>query len=405
MLRRISLVLCALGFGGCTVKANITAPGIKPTQQQIDQCQELANGNFDASIDVDKRVRVFAQAVADYHKLSESMKSASKTACINIATDLGASDSWTALGDSDDAISNSNGTGACDVANARVSAIMTANTSAHFALLLAPGACYPDFTAQATCEAQCKADQTCTSGTVDTRCDPAELSVMCDQQCNAQASCEGTATTGCQCQGSCEAQCTGSCSGTCTAADGTQTQNDANCNGKCSASCTGTCSGDCKLDVAIACGASVSCKGGCTSTYTAPRCETTFTPPTCTVDADCLASCTASTIANAPCDPPHTVLFADVTVSADVAKLVTTFNANFAAILSVSEVQGKLAHDQADKLVTAGEDVVGAVAKLDAKSIACAAVAAGTSVDARLTIDTSVTATTTVHDTCVSHAN
>jgi hypothetical protein len=45
------------------------------------------------------------------------MKGDVKTACAHIASDLGASDSWSALGDGDEAISNANGTGACDVAN------------------------------------------------------------------------------------------------------------------------------------------------------------------------------------------------------------------------------------------------------------------------------------------------
>jgi hypothetical protein len=393
----------ALNFG-CNIKASITAPGVKPTVAQTQECQEFTNGNFDASVNVDSRVRVFAQGVADYHQLGASIKTNAMTACAAIATDLGASDSWTALGDTDDAVSNSNGTGACDVANAKVNAIMSANASAHFAIVQVPGACYPDFAAQTACEAQCKADATCTSGTIDTRCTPAKLTEQCDESCKAQAECEGTETVPATCQGTCEAECTGSCQGTCTASDGTQTQNDPNCQGKCSAGCNGTCKGGCTLDVAISCGASVCCKGGCTSTYTAPRCETTFTPPACTVDANCMASCAATVAAKAPCDPPHAALFADVSVSPDVAKLVTTINANFGTILTVTDAQGALAHDQADGLVTAGENVVGEVAKLDVKSIACAAVAAGTSVDSRVTIDTAVTASTTLRDTCRTHA-
>lgn len=264
-------------------------------------CPEFQVGaNFD-SASVDDRVRAFMQASANLGEVAATLKPAVMTACAGIAKDLGAQDTWSALGDSDDALGNSNGTGACDVARARAVAIMKGNVSANFALVVTRGACYPDFGAEASCEAGCKAQEQCDPGTVETRCDPAHLNVSCSGTCAAQSYCEGKVDVEATCEGSCEAECSGHCSGTCTDEGGHRTTDDANCHGKCSGHCSGSCNGRCKIDVegGIQCGSNVTCTGGCTGTYSNPRCETEFTPPSCTIDETCLAaspstSCRAS---------------------------------------------------------------------------------------------------------------
>src|SRR5215831_5556274 len=124
--------------------------GVNPDVANAAQsCQEfVAGGTVDEHLNVDASVRVFMQAAADFAALSTSVRGSLKTSCAGIATDLGASDSWTELGDSDDAISNGNGTGACDVAQTRITAVMQAHADANFALGVTRGACHPDFQAQ-----------------------------------------------------------------------------------------------------------------------------------------------------------------------------------------------------------------------------------------------------------------
>jgi len=63
------------------------------------------------------------QATADLQVAADEIKADVKTACVNMATSLGVADTWTALGDGDGSIHNGRGTGACDVASAKITAI------------------------------------------------------------------------------------------------------------------------------------------------------------------------------------------------------------------------------------------------------------------------------------------
>jgi hypothetical protein len=370
-------------------------------------CSEFSQATIDANLKVDAKVKVFMQASADFRAIGAKVKVDVKKACVNIATDLGAADTWTALGDTDDSIGNANGTGACDAAGVRIDTIMKASVTANFALITVPGACHTDFQAQVACDAQCKAEATCDSGTAETRCQPGQLSTTCVDKCKEQSFCEGSVTVEANCQGSCESTCTGECKGTCTASDGTKTDNNPSCKGKCSSTCNGTCKGKCKVEVAggIACGTSCKCKGECTTTHTDPVCETTFTAPTCKVDASCSESCTASVAAKAVCDPPHVELYANATVNADVPKLVATINANLPAIVACAEAQGKLAVDVVGKLVITGNAIIQSSGSLDGKSIACGAAAAKAAAEASASLSVSVSASTNVTGKCRGNAS
>ena len=370
-------------------------------------CAELSQATIDSNLKVDGNVKVFMQASADLRDIGKKVKVDVKTACVHIAGDLGGTDTWTALGDTDDAISNAKGTGACDVAGVRIDTIMKASVTANFALITVPGACHTNFQAQVDCDAKCKAEATCDSGTAETRCTPGELSTTCTERCKEQSFCEGSVTVEANCMGKCESTCTGECKGTCTASDGTKTDNNPSCKGKCSSTCNGTCKGKCKVEVAggIACGTSCKCKGECTTTHTDPVCETTFTPPTCKVDASCEESCTASVAAKAVCDAPHVELYASASVSADVPKLVATINANLPALIAASEVQGKLALDVCGKLVVTGNAIVQTATKLDGKSIACSAAAAKAAVEASASLSLSVSASASVTGKCRANAS
>jgi hypothetical protein len=395
-------------FAAAMLLAPPTMGGCISTNSDLSEagkgCPELSEGA--QSADVDASVRLFMQAAADFRVVSADLKAAVKTACANIAIDLGAEDTWSDLGDDDDAIANGSGTGACDAANARIVAIMELQANANFALAITRGACHCDFQAQAACDAQCKAEATCDSGSVETRCEPAALSVLCEGSCEANAFCEGTMDVAANCMGQCESTCQGECKGTCIAPDGTKTDGDPNCHGKCSSSCNGTCRGLCKVEAesGVNCGANVSCRGGCSGTFTEPQCTTTFLPPVCTVDQACLDSCSAQVAKNAVCDPPHVELMADVTVSADVQLLVDTINANLPALIALADAQGEIILKAAETLSATGKGVLDASGDLDGKSIACATAAAKASFEAAATLEVSVGASTRVTEGCSSHS-
>jgi hypothetical protein len=371
-------------------------------------CPEFQVGStVDASVKVDGRVRAFMQASADLGAVAARVKPAVRAACVGIAGDLGAQDTWSALGDSDDAISNNNGTGACDAARARIVAIMTGNANANFALVISRGACHPDFTAETNCEAGCSANQKCDSGSVETRCDPAQLSVLCQGSCASQAVCEGRQDMETDCDGQCEAECKGTCSGLCTDENGHETMNDAYCHGKCKDHCSGKCNGHCKVEATggIQCGANVYCKAGCTGSSTSPSCETEFTPPHCTIDGSCFESCRASAVTNAPCDPPTVKLMADASAGADVATLVATINRNLPPLIETAEAQGRIAVDVVQNVATTGQVLLKASGSLDGKSIACAGAAGQSLAQTTSTLTVVTQAGGKVTEDCSTHSN
>ena len=407
-LKQLSLLsivfLAGVPAVGCIASNSSNDGGLTGASQGCPEFQ--VGGTVSASADVDVRVKSFMQACSDLGGVAQTAKTAVKTACVGIATDLGAQDTWKALGDSDDAISNANGTGACDAANAQIQSIMTANASAGFALIVSRPPCHPDFQAEASCEAACQAQATCDPGTVETRCDPAKLSVMCSDNCAAQGCCEGRADAKANCEGSCEAECDGQCSGTCTDAQGHQTMNDANCHGKCSAHCSGTCSGRCTIDASagVQCGANVTCEGGCMGSFTQPTCETIVKPPNCTIDATRLAGCQSESVAHAVCDPPTVTLEADASVSDAVGKLVATINKNLPPLLQTAEQEAHFAATLVSNVSTSGQAVLQASGDLNGKSLACAGAAASSLQATGGTLNVATNAGATVTQTCTSHA-
>jgi hypothetical protein len=381
---RVPSTLRTLPFAilaGATVAACVSTTSSEGTGSSGSDlsCPEYQVGStIDSSTDVDVRVHAFMQASADLGGLSASLRAAVKTACIGVATDLGAQDSWSAHGDSDDAISNSGGTGACDVARAHAVAIMQGHVNANFALVVARGHCYPDFDAETKCEAGCQSQTKCTPGTVETRCTPGHLNMVCQDKCAEQSYCEGTIDVQTQCEGSCEAECAGSCSGSCTDEAGHRTDNDPSCHGKCKGHCSGTCNGRCQIDVSegVQCGSSVTCTGTCLGSYTSPRCESEFSPPTCTIDEACFESCRTHVVATAKCDPDTVKLLADVTVSGDVAKLVASIDKNLPPLLQTAEAQGHLSIDIIQSVVSSGSALISDSGNLSIHSVACATAAA-----------------------------
>jgi hypothetical protein len=410
-------------------------------QAAASGCDEFQAGDQGvATLDIDAKVKAFAQASAELTEVGNGIKADVKLACINIAKDLGETDRWSG-DDADTALSNADKTGACDVAASKIDAIMAASVQAgaSFALEVSGGQCAIDAEAQANCEAACKTNVTCTEPTVEVRCPPAELSVQCDAECKADAVCQGRADLEANCMGKCESECQGECKGelngttvggcagmcmgkcdgVATPAGGmanctgtcegkcTQPAPAANCRGKCASGCNGKCRGECKLDqmASVNCGANVSCKGGCMGTATQPKCETELVAPVCTGDPNCQSSCSAQASAKAICTPLTVTLIADVEISGDLAKLKTTIENNLPAILLTAKTKGQLAVRALQKVAATGQAVVSASTNLGGKAIACAGTAAEASIKASASMSVSVNASASVSSSCTKNSS
>jgi hypothetical protein len=380
----------ALAAAGC----------ISPNSDVLDGTEGCDPGE-----DIDPTVRRFLEASKAFGEAAAGLEGDVLDACARIATDLGAQDTWSELGDSQDAVSNPSGTGACDTAGRLVeSALLEAGqANAEIALVVTRGQCRYDFEAQAACEAACA--PACDSGSVETRCEPGELSVMCQTECSAGSTCEGSTELPANCMGQCEATCQGQCAGTCVNDDGSVTQNDPNCRGKCSSSCNGTCRGLCKVEApeGVACGVSVRCTGECTGTYSDPVCTTEFTPPNCTTDQACFAACAAETAANAECDPPRIDVFVDLTVAPELAPVVATLEDNLPALFHAAEQKGRALLEAAGELRETGQTVSDQLEDLDGDSLACVAESATSLAEAAGRLDVSVRASAEISVTVESN--
>jgi hypothetical protein len=392
-----------------SVPALMDCSAAKNAQELAEGCDEFSQGpSAVASLKLDASVQGFVQAAADLKAQVDSINADVLAACSDIATQLGATNTWSALMGSD-AISNGQMTGACDQANVQINAIMsdpTIKASAHVALTITPPVCTVTASVQASCEANCNVDASCTPGMIDVtaRCDPGQLSVQCEGMCNASAVCEGSVEAAANCQGTCSATCNGQCTGTCTAEAGSQTMNDAACMGKCSGTCTGTCTGECKIDANanVTCGANVSCRGGCTGTATAPKCEGEIKalPPECHADADCEASCQGQAQAAATCTEGKVTLAVDTSVDARLVTLKTALEANLPKLILAAESKGKLVADAIGNVANAGTALVAKVtanvSTVGGKAVACAKAAGEASVNASASVSVSVHASASV---------
>jgi hypothetical protein len=414
------LVAAAIGSGGCSA-ANTIADAAKG-------CDEFSGGAQSvASLSIDSDTKAFVTAASDIVNLAGNVETAVLNSCIAIDKDMGVTDTWSAKTTTDDKV-----TEACNQASAKITAVLNAGASANITcgLSVTGGQCTVDANVQATCQASCSGQASCTPPDVTVACDPGQLSGQCSGSCNASAYCEGSASVQAQCQGSCEADCSGTCTpgslpsvsctgscagnctGTCDGSTASGTSCKGVCKGKCDAACTvtpgtpihcegsckGTCSGSCKLDANanINCGANVSCKGGCSVQYTAPKCEGEIKPPSCQASASCQASCQSHAEINASCTPPSAKLECQGTVSADITTLTTTLQTNLPAILNAVQVQGPLFVKAVGHLADTGSTLVGNATSLSGKALACAGVAAQAAVSVKASVSVSVSASASV---------
>ncbi len=383
------VVACA---PGCSIKLNDVVQDTKETLT----CEGFtANGQVDA--DLDANVKVFLEATADVEKLSVELRDATRIACARIAGDLGAADDWSAVNDPNESTKR-----ACNAASAKIDAILGTNARANVALVVTRGRCHQDFEQIKECDTKCKKQEVCDSGGVETRCEPGQVSLVCEGKCRLSAECEGTAEVAANCMGKCESTCLGECHGTCTKADGTRTENDPSCNGKCSAACNGKCRGVCKVEASggIECGLNVRCKGECEGRTSDPVCETRCTPPKCAIDTVCFDSCSTRVETRTVCEPTRVELFCDGKVSVEVQKLQATVTANLGTLFDAAEVKGKRTQLAAEKLSAIGEVVVNAAGKTSVKSNACAAAGAKAAVAAAARVKVGVEGSVAVVNAC-----
>jgi hypothetical protein len=270
------------------------------------------------------KVEAFAGAVDRLNNLSAKLSTDVGKACAAIATDLGKMPP--AIGTPDSAGFADRINQACTMAQAAIDAEVKAGVS--IGVVLVGGECSIDAKAQFDCEANCAVNGTCDPGTIEARCEPAQLSGQCGATCTGSC----TVTTGSvDCAGECSGTCNGMCEGTCVA-----TGKSGACNGACKGKCSGGCTGTCAV-VAPTAKCAGSCKGGCSVKYTAPKCEGVLKAPSCNIDADCEAGCNAQAQFNATCSPP--VIDVEVTGMAN-AKLAATLKTNLPAIVLAAIHEG-----------------------------------------------------------------
>ncbi len=385
-----------LALAGAALLTGCVSPDSPLLEDASEGCDELYQSSDYEGLDVDSDVRAIMYASADFSAAADKAKQDVVTACAAIATDLGAQDTWSAIEDIGPQISNEDGTGACDKAAAQIEALVApgGQVNANIAVAVARGECHIDWDRQVECDKRCTTQQTCDSGSIETRCEPAHISVQCEAACQAGATCVGTPELPANCMGKCESECVGQCDGECLdSTTGEKTENDPNCHGKCASSCNGTCRGLCKVDepAGVSCGANVYCTGGCSGSYTSPQCTTEVTPPNCELDTVCYDACTARVTATPVCTPT-TVHVYITTDSPELEPLVATLQKNLPALIDAAEKDGKLALDAGKRLVGAGANLKGQVDDLNGKSVACLGEASASAADSLDDINVSVDA-------------
>jgi hypothetical protein len=418
----------ALSSGGCTAAAALNN-AVNDVAGAASGCSE-----FPSSVDtlsLDSNTTAFLTAGASVVNLASSMEMSVYTACVNIASGLGVTDTWSSMSGLDNQTKE-----ACNQASAAITAALDADASAQAAcgLSISGGECQVSASAEATCQASCTGSASCTPPDVSADCDPGSLSVQCAGTCNASAVCEGSATVEAQCQGSCQAQCSGECDGTASATvqcngtcmghcsgtcGGTATTGGSagetcsgTCVGQCDAACTltgsasvhctgvckGTCNGDCTITASggISCGAMATCRGGCTGTATAPTCEGKLTPPACNGNANCQGSCETSAEATATCTPPAVTLACDSSVSGSLMTLSTLVQTNMPPLIAALQTQGPLVVTGLGQLGTTGAAIAQNAGMLTGKAIACAATATSAAANATVSVNVTVQASASV---------
>jgi hypothetical protein len=316
--------------------ASTLAPALLLPFVMIAGCTESGDGGGLCGADLSAEVSALVTATSDLSTRATMLQADVAAACEGIVTDLGGT--LPAQGGDTNAYTQA----VCQEAANQIAAQVQAG--AEISVAIVPPQCTIDAQAQFDCEASCDVNGACTEGSIETRCEPGELSVVCDGTCEVHGYCEATASAEVvNCEGSCQGVCMGECSGS--------TDATGQCNGTCSGQCQGTC--EITGEAAIDCGASARCRGTCTGTATLPECRTELVLPECDIDAECQAGCEGQAQFNATCTEGSVTVVASGDANANLA---ATLEANLPALVAVAEGFGGLL-DGASNLAAQAEVV------------------------------------------------
>jgi hypothetical protein len=325
-----------------------------PDMAKIEAIESFDFGKeFNLKADVAAKIKGGVSAAAEMQELNAKIDGDLKTACGNLAHDLGAAGDF------------ANGQDACKAA-AKVIGEVKAKLGANLSIKLdvAEPKCGVDINAYADCSGHC--DASVTPGKAEVKCEGGKLQGTCSGQCSGE--CEASAAAACsgECSGSCDADIKGTCDGNCSGkCDGKAStggpsggQCAGTCEGKCSgnvkAECHGKCGGSCKMKAQATC--SGTCSGSCSVEMQAPKCTGTVEPPK--MSAECKAKCDAKVQAHAECTPPHLALRVSGAADAALAaKFQAAIEKNLPGVLTVSIGMAKHLNAVASSM----EEVIGGV--------------------------------------------
>lgn len=293
---------------------------------------------FKLNADVAANVKAGAAAAAAIKELQAKVDGDLKTACTNLAHDLGDNGSWSDAKD------------ACDAAikvMGEVKAKFGAN--AKIALDFTQPHCSVDLNAYADCAGHC--DASVKPGSAEVKCEGGKLEGKCSGACQGECRADTAAACSGECEGTCDVAIKGTCDGKCEGkCDGKVMNASANgqcngtCEGKCQghvkAVCKGKCGGSCHISGSASC--SGTCSGSCSVKMEAPKCDGKIEPPK--MSAECKAKCDAQLNAKAECTPPHVSL--RVVGAADAqaaAKFQAAVEKNLPTVLTIAiAMKGRL---------------------------------------------------------------
>jgi len=379
-LRALAATTSILGLLGL-----VSVGGCSDVAGALEGCDKefTAEAQWGANLDIDTRVKSFMGASGALVTLSSAMVKDVTDACVGIAT---ATKRDAAKWESLDGAKRLEV--ACAEANLGMDEVFKANATVTIGLLVEGGSCEVNLDASASCNAKCDVTGKCTPAQLEAKCEPGQLAGTCSAQCSGSCTAKAGATVACD--GACSATCNGDCAGNCAVKDA-----NGKCAGRCEGDCTGSCSGTCDVKAGAMVQCDGSCRGECSVALTAPRCEGKLTPPECSLDADCEASCRAQVQAEAVCTPPVVKVEVNGGASADFDALVGALETHLPRLIQNIGVRGEATLDAANTLVTVGNNLGEAITS-SGKAFVCTTLAATASVNASVEVKVSVEASASV---------
>lgn len=377
LLKKVSAPLLLVGLASPTLM-NCDMLGSLPGMD----CPAMKDGNFanlkfEASAEVNTKLKGFLEAVYSLDQLALEMETGLIASCGELGVAIGMSAEETSA-------EPAGGEGAkkvCAAVAAKVSGTLQAAGGVSLALDIGEPKCEVSVDAMMDCYADCGVQVD--PGSVEASCEGGEVSGSCEGECKGKC----TVEAGAECGGKCGGACKGECDGECAAKNA-----DGKCEGKCEGTCNGECTASCEVEGKADCKGS--CSGGCSVEMKAPKCSGEFKPPS--VSADCQANCSAKTAASASCTPPSVNVKVEGEASAEVQALVDGLQVALPKIINIQIGMGKRLVAQAQALVEMGASLPEVAAQAGLQAVGCIAAAVEMSVSASASISVNVEASASV---------